>query len=57
MILRGFDGQNVVLPRADIAALAPAGMSLMPEGLTAGLYDQQVRDLFAYLRSSQPLNE
>lgn len=57
VILRGFDGQNVVLPRADIATLAPAGMSLMPEGLTAGLDDQQVRDLFAYLRSSQPLNE
>lgn len=57
VILRGFDGQNVVLPRADIATLAPAGMSLMPEGLTTGLDDQQVRDLFAYLRSSQPLNE
>jgi putative membrane-bound dehydrogenase-like protein len=57
VILRGFDGQNVVLPRAEIATLEAAGMSLMPEGLTTGLDDQQVRDLFAYLRSSQPLNE
>ena len=57
VILRGFDGQNVVLPRAEIATLEAAGMSLMPEGLTAGLDDQQVRDLFAYLRSSQPLND
>ena len=57
VILRGFDGQNVVFPRADIASLQPAGLSLMPEGLTTGLDDQQVRDLFAHLRSSQPLNE
>jgi hypothetical protein len=27
----------------------------MPERLLSGLDDQQVRDLFAYLRSSQPL--
>jgi putative heme-binding domain-containing protein len=57
VILRGFDGQNIVLPREDIAEFGSAGMSLMPEGLTDGLDDQQVRDLFAYLRSSQPLNE
>jgi hypothetical protein len=29
----------------------------MPEGLLDGLRDQEVRDLFAYLRSAQPLNE
>jgi hypothetical protein len=29
----------------------------MPEGLLKGLSAQQVRDLFAYLRSTQPLNE
>ncbi len=27
----------------------------MPEGLLKDLSDQQVRDLFAYLRSTQPL--
>ena len=32
-----------------------AGMSLMPEGLLDPLSEQQVRDLFAYLRSTQPL--
>jgi hypothetical protein len=32
-----------------------AGLSLMPEGLLDPLNDQQVRDLFAYLRSTQPL--
>jgi hypothetical protein len=27
----------------------------MPEGLLAGLSDDEVRNLFAYLRSAQPL--
>ena len=31
--------------------------ALMPEGLLQGLSDQEVRDLFAYLRSSQPLTK
>jgi len=55
IVLRGLDNQNVVLPRADIAELKPAGLSLMPEGLLDGWKPQQVRDLFAYLRSTQPL--
>jgi hypothetical protein len=29
----------------------------MPEGLLKALAEQQVRDLFAYLRSTQPLND
>ncbi len=29
----------------------------MPSGLLHTLTDQQIRDLFAYLRLSQPLNE
>lgn len=57
VILRGFDGQNVVLQQGEIASTSPAGMSLMPEGLTVGLDSQQIRDLLAYLRSSQPLND
>ncbi|MBI1176166.1 c-type cytochrome [bacterium] len=57
VIMRGFDGHNVVLQRDNIASLRSAGMSLMPEGLTTGMDDQKIRDLFAYLRSSQPLSE
>jgi hypothetical protein len=29
----------------------------MPEGLLDGLADIQLRDLFGYLRSTQPLND
>ena len=55
VVLRGSDGKDVVLARADIDAMRPAAGSIMPEGLLNGLSDQQVRDLFAYLRSTQPL--
>ncbi|MCC7374992.1 MAG: ThuA domain-containing protein [Verrucomicrobiales bacterium] len=55
VVLRGLDGQDVVLQRGEIAELRPAGLSLMPEGLLENMGDQELRDLFAYLRSSQPL--
>jgi putative heme-binding domain-containing protein len=55
VVLRGLDGQNAALDRKDIVKLGTSGMSLMPEGLLDGMNDQQARDLFAYLRSSQPL--
>ena len=55
IVLRGLDGQNVTLERKEIRELKPAGLSLMPEGLLDAFNDQQVRDLFAYLRSTQPL--
>lgn len=55
VVLRGLDGQDVVLQRGEITELRPAGMSLMPEGLLDAMTDQELRDLFAYLRASQPL--
>ncbi len=55
VVIRGPDGQSVAVEGKDVAELRAAGLSLMPEGLLDGLTDQQVRDLFAYLRSTQPL--
>jgi putative heme-binding domain-containing protein len=55
VVLRGLDGVNEVLPRDQIAEMKSAGVSLMPQGLLESFNDQKVRDLFAYLRSSQPL--
>ncbi|MCW5559372.1 MAG: c-type cytochrome, partial [Verrucomicrobiae bacterium] len=57
VVLRTPDGQTVPLVRKELRSLEPANASLMPEGLLASLSDQQVRDLFAYLRSTQPLND
>jgi putative membrane-bound dehydrogenase-like protein len=56
VILRGPEGQNIVLRRNQLDELATQRRSLMPDGLLKDLTDQQIRDLFAYLRSTQPLN-
>ena len=56
LIVRGTDGQNVTIRRNQIDERLRQPKSLMPEQLLNSLTDQQVRDLFAYLRSTQPLN-
>ncbi len=55
VILRGVDGQSHVLAREALAEIRPMPQSIMPDGLLDRLTEQQLRDLFAYLRSSQPL--
>ena len=55
LVLRGFDGQDVHVPRAEVRELKPTGASLMPAGLLEGLSDQELRDFFAYLRIPQPI--
>jgi putative heme-binding domain-containing protein len=57
VVLRGADGQNVSIPREAIEEMAKSPASLMPEGLLDNYSDQEIRDLFSYLRLSQPLNE
>ncbi len=56
IIVRSADGQSTVLPAGDVAAIKAIPLSVMPEGTLKPLDDQQIRDLFAYLRSSQPVN-
>lgn len=55
VVLRGADGQNIVIPRDNIDIMKALPQSVMPEGTLDKLDEQQVRDLFAYLRASQPL--
>jgi len=55
IVLRGFDGIDIPLARDEISEIKPVGRSLMPEGLLDGLNDQEIRDLMAYLRQSQPI--
>ena len=56
VILRGVEGQNVIVRKDDIEDMHVIPQSVMPEGALKLFSDQQVRDLFAYLRSSQPVN-
>ena len=56
VILRGVEGQNVIVKKDDIEEMHVIPQSVMPEGALKLLTEQQIRDLFAYLRSSQPVN-
>jgi putative heme-binding domain-containing protein len=55
VVLKGADGQSVIIPRDEIEDMHAIPRSIMPERLLSELDDQQVRDLFAYLRATQPL--
>lgn len=57
VVIRGADGQNVTIPRDTIDEMIRQPLSLMPENLLDKLTDEQIRDLFAYLRSSQPVSK
>ena len=57
LVLRGLEGEDITVLQADVRLLTPMGRSLMPEGLLDGMADQQLRDLFAYLRISQPITK
>jgi putative heme-binding domain-containing protein len=55
--LRGLDGQDVRVSRADVTVLKAMPTSIMPEGLLDGLDDQEMRNFFAYLRIPQPISK
>ena len=56
-VLRGMDGQDISVRQSEIKNIAPMGRSLMPEGILDTLSDQQIRDLFAYLKVTQPISK
>ncbi len=56
VVLRGVDGQNLIFRRDEIEDMRAIKRSVMPEGTVKKLTRQQIRDLFAYLRASQPVN-
>ena len=55
VVIKGADGQSIPVPRDDIDEMRAQSVSLMPDNVLKDLSDQQIRDLFAYLRSTQPL--
>jgi putative heme-binding domain-containing protein len=57
ILVRNIDGQLHTIERAMIESVQPQVLSLMPEGLLDKLDATGLRDLMAYLRSSQPLND
>jgi putative heme-binding domain-containing protein len=53
--LRTADGRKNVIAIDDVDEMRAVPTSIMPEGIFGELTDQQLRDLFAYLRATQPL--
>jgi putative membrane-bound dehydrogenase-like protein len=53
--LQTSDGRKNVIAVDDIDEMRAVPTSIMPEGVFTELTDQQLRDLFAYLRATQPL--
>ena len=49
IVLKDIAGQRHPVRQADIASLEASAISLMPEGLLAGMSDADLRDFFAYL--------
>jgi putative heme-binding domain-containing protein len=56
VVLRTTEGVSLSFLRDEIDEMLAVSASVMPTGALKGLADQQIRDLFAYLRSSQPVN-
>ena len=56
VVLRTTEGASHTFLRDEIDEMRAMPQSVMPRGALKDLTDQQIRDLFAYLRSSQPVN-
>ncbi|HEX8916693.1 MAG TPA: PVC-type heme-binding CxxCH protein [Humisphaera sp.] len=52
--LLGPDGRQQQVLRSDVKDLRTTGLSLMPEGLEAGLKPQELADLIAHVRAARP---
>ena len=57
VVLRTPAAPELSLARPEIEEMERSSLSLMPEGLLDPLSSEQIRNLFAYLRSTQPLND
>jgi len=55
VVLRTAEGESISLARDEIDEMRALPQSIMPEGLVRALKDDELRDLLAYLRSTQPL--
>ena len=56
LTIRPLGGKKHLIERSQIISQKTSNTSLMPAGLLSDLNEQQLRDLFTYLGTSQPLN-
>lgn len=55
--MRGANNQVTVVSRADIDILQAMKTSIMPDGLTQKMTDQEILDLFSYITRRTPVSE
>ena len=55
VVLRSVEGVLIAIARDEIEEMAVAPQSMMPAGLLKQSSDQELRDLFGYLRMTQPV--
>ncbi len=55
VVLRTSDGTLVTIRQDEIEEMVRQAKSIMPDGLLDTLTDEQIRDLFTYLRAGQPV--
>jgi len=53
VVLLQAQGRKAIVPRNKIRRLESTGLSLMPEGLEAGLSPTDLRDLIAFIQQKQ----
>ena len=54
IVIKDLAGNQTAVKQADIEKLEASPVSLMPEGLTAGMSDEDLKDFFAYLMKVAP---
>jgi hypothetical protein len=55
VVLRSVEGTLMAIARDEIEEMSVAPQSMMPVGLLKQYNDQELRDLFGYLRMTQPV--
>ncbi len=54
IVIKDLAGNKTAIKQADIEKLEASPVSLMPEGMTAGMSDADLKDFFAYLMKAAP---
>ena len=54
VVIRELSGASRVFEKNEISSLTSTGVSLMPQGLLNGISNDELKDFFAYLRSTTP---
>jgi putative heme-binding domain-containing protein len=55
LVIKGIDGSSHTIEKEEIEQRKPQSLSIMPERILDPLKPNEISDLLAYLRSTQPI--